>query len=411
MKSIKNITVSLIIGSSAVLSCSGCQHPLQSGQVDLSPLTQSVEQNNSTLDVVLKNQQDTVSEIKELQNEIKNLKTNNTENSGDCKNLGKQISDNNDSMSKNINSLTLAIKHQNNMNNGTDVKETAHTNKTNTALEDGKMIFGEEEWIYVADADAEIQARIDSGAAVSSISAVNIERFERDGKTWYKFEIPLDNGKSIKMESKGVRTAIIRQSSNEQAEESPVVRLNIKIGNFSGSSEFTLRDRSKMAYSLLLGRSFIKDIAVVDVSRQDIQKKQTDVLSISKYKTNSDGSRTRTITPSKKEMDEAKNKTPDVPARPALTDEQEATADNKAADKEDTTDTTDKEDAVDKKTESKETADNKTEEKKVENKKTEDKKAEEKTTANNSAKKENKKNTENFSVEVTEREKAAADKK
>ncbi|MGL6055670.1 MAG: RimK/LysX family protein, partial [Vibrio metschnikovii] len=36
-------------------------------------------------------------------------------------------------------------------------------------------------------------------------------------------------------------------------------------------SQFTLADRSQMTHPILLGREFIRDIAVVDVSRQYIQ--------------------------------------------------------------------------------------------------------------------------------------------
>ena len=52
-----------------------------------------------------------------------------------------------------------------------------------------------------------------------------------------------------------------------------MVSLNVKIGDYSGASEFTLTDRSKMQYALLIGRTLIQDIAVVDVSRSHIQGK------------------------------------------------------------------------------------------------------------------------------------------
>lgn len=47
-------------------------------------------------------------------------------------------------------------------------------------LADGKMIFGEAEWIYIAEAEVSFDSRIDSGASVSSINAINIQKFERE---------------------------------------------------------------------------------------------------------------------------------------------------------------------------------------------------------------------------------------
>lgn len=151
---------------------------------------------------------------------------------------------------------------------------------------DGKMYLGEDEYIYVKEADATFDARIDTGAAVSSISAKNITEFERNGKKWYRFTIEA-NDQSIEVEAPFVRTSSIRQSSRSSTIERVVVELNIKIGDYSTKSEFTLTDRTHMQYALLVGRTLIQDIAVVDVSRDHIQGRNKDtflILSIDDYK-------------------------------------------------------------------------------------------------------------------------------
>ena len=53
----------------------------------------------------------------------------------------------------------------------------------------------------------------------------------------------------------------------------PVVRLTVRIGDMTEKAEFTLKDRSDMTFPVLLGREFLKDIAVVDVAREYIQPK------------------------------------------------------------------------------------------------------------------------------------------
>ena len=62
------------------------------------------------------------------------------------------------------------------------------------------------------EADVTFDARIDTGAAVSSISAKDITEFERNGKRWYRFTIEA-NEKEIVVEAPYVRTSTIRQVS------------------------------------------------------------------------------------------------------------------------------------------------------------------------------------------------------
>ena len=137
---------------------------------------------------------------------------------------------------------------------------------------DGKMFFGQTEFIYVKEANATFEARIDSGAAVSSISAVNITEFERNGKKWFRFHMQA-NDRDLEMEAPFVRYSDIRQSTKDTLTRRPVVSLNLKIGDFSTASEFTLADRTHMQFPLLIGRTMLQDVAVVDVARSNIQKR------------------------------------------------------------------------------------------------------------------------------------------
>lgn len=154
---------------------------------------------------------------------------------------------------------------------------------------DGKMILGGEEYIYVKEANATISARIDTGASQSSISATNITEFERNGKKWLRFNV-VHNDRSLEIEAPFVRQIKIHQSSAQEGSVRQVVKLNIKIGDFSTASEFNLIDRSKMQFALLIGRSLLTDIAVVDVSRNNIQKRADKdgllILSTDEYENN-----------------------------------------------------------------------------------------------------------------------------
>ncbi len=141
---------------------------------------------------------------------------------------------------------------------------------------DDKVILGEQEWVWLDAANHNFKARIDTGATTSSINANEIQEFERDGKTWIKFSLVIPNidhpekSESVSIEAPLTRWARIRQSSTDEIDRRPVVSILIRIGSLHEKAQFTLTNRSHMAFPILLGREFFKDIAVVDVSKSYI---------------------------------------------------------------------------------------------------------------------------------------------
>ncbi len=138
----------------------------------------------------------------------------------------------------------------------------------------GMLILGSEEWVYVPALDDTFKARVDTGATTSSMNAVDIVPFERDGKDWVQFKIDLgDNKFSKEFKVPVERWASVKQSSSEVITKRAVVVAYIQIGDYREKTEFTLAERGHMAFPMLLGRSFFRDIAVVDVSKKYIQGK------------------------------------------------------------------------------------------------------------------------------------------
>jgi hypothetical protein len=139
-----------------------------------------------------------------------------------------------------------------------------------------KMVLGRREWMWIETINSVFEARVDTGATTSSISAQDIVVFEKDGKRWARFLL-VPNGEESRFEVEAplVRYVRILQSSQEGGEydRRPVVSMTVKVGNFIEETQFTLTDRSHMTYPILLGRSFLKDIAVVDVAKDYIQPK------------------------------------------------------------------------------------------------------------------------------------------
>lgn len=177
---------------------------------------------------------------------------------------------------------------QNNKAEGVDVNAKAIRNY-DLQTPDGKIILGGEEYIYVKQAQATLSARIDTGASLSSITAQNIEEFERSNKKYLRFDI-VANDRVIHVEAPFVRQIDIRQSSRDEVQWRPSVKLSIKIGDYSTTSEFTLVNREKLNYPLLIGRNVLTDIAVVDVSRNNVQPRADEngllILARDEYKAN-----------------------------------------------------------------------------------------------------------------------------
>ncbi|WP_341661611.1 ATP-dependent zinc protease [Vibrio sp.] len=136
------------------------------------------------------------------------------------------------------------------------------------------LTLGEIEKVTIGAVEQKFDARIDTGSYTSSLNAVDVEEFERNGKNWIRFHLsdgktPLDESNWI--EAPIIRFAKIRQATNCQLEKRPVVELWVRLGKIHEKTQFTLADRSQMIHPVLLGRDFIRDIAVVDVSKKYIQ--------------------------------------------------------------------------------------------------------------------------------------------
>lgn len=147
--------------------------------------------------------------------------------------------------------------------------------ETPAAFYDGKLVVGASEWIYLSPPGHHYQARVDSGATTSSLSARDITRFERNGKRWVRFKLQHDDeAEPIEIEAPVVRNARIRQASAEEADSRPVILLTINMGtSLQQDAEFTLTDRSQMTYPILLGREFLRDLVLIDVGRKNVQPK------------------------------------------------------------------------------------------------------------------------------------------
>lgn len=137
-----------------------------------------------------------------------------------------------------------------------------------------KIVVGRNEWLWIDLLNRNLKARVDTGALSSSLSAIDIQPFERDGQNWVRFRVPDEEhpeGGDV-YEAPLVRTVRIRQASAEELDRRPVVRLRVRMGDHVDDAEFNLSNREDMLYPVLLGRNFLRDIMVVDVAQKFTQE-------------------------------------------------------------------------------------------------------------------------------------------
>jgi hypothetical protein len=133
-----------------------------------------------------------------------------------------------------------------------------------SAVAAGPDIFGWAEPVVLVETGFELEAKLDTGAETSSLDAIDIRRFRRRGESWVRFTVEdHDQGEVIRLERPLLRRVRIKRHDGESQRRS-VVSLTVCLGDHRQEVEFSLIDRSEFVYPVLLGRSALAGIAVVD---------------------------------------------------------------------------------------------------------------------------------------------------
>lgn len=150
------------------------------------------------------------------------------------------------------------------------IESEAEAESVNGVASADKLVLGRNEWVWIDLLGRHLKARVDTGSSSSTFSAEDVQPFERNGERWVSFSLPKDESKT-KYETRLVRFTKIRQVGSDELERRAVVKLVIRMGDLVEEAEFTLTNREKMLYPITLGRSFLRDIVVVDVARKFTQ--------------------------------------------------------------------------------------------------------------------------------------------
>lgn len=138
----------------------------------------------------------------------------------------------------------------------------------NVDSRNNRIVLGELETVFLDPPGMPFNARIDTGAKTSSLNALDMVEFERDGKPYIKFNIiHPEAGEKIELTRRVRRYVRVKEHKGE-SQRRPIVILRVKFANIDERINFTLVDRSKFAQQILIGRNLLKDLAIVDVSKK-----------------------------------------------------------------------------------------------------------------------------------------------
>jgi hypothetical protein len=132
-----------------------------------------------------------------------------------------------------------------------------------------KQLVGGVEQVSFDGLDMTLAARLDTGKALAVFDARDIQMFERNSENWVRFNVPTHSGEPRTLERQVTRMASVSQARSE-AKKRPVITMRFTLGRVSQQGEFVLADRSGQAHSVLLGRLVLRDVMIVDVSRDNI---------------------------------------------------------------------------------------------------------------------------------------------
>jgi len=122
---------------------------------------------------------------------------------------------------------------------------------------------------------SDVPAKVDTGAATSSIHVENIREATRKGVKKLHFTLlgshdSYDYSREISVEKYSTK---IIENSFGHSERRYVITLKIKVANKTFDASFTLADRSKKSFPILLGREVLNGRFIVDTSISNVNRK------------------------------------------------------------------------------------------------------------------------------------------
>jgi hypothetical protein len=142
---------------------------------------------------------------------------------------------------------------------------------------DEVMTLGWREWVGLPDLGIrQIKAKVDTGARTSALHAFELRPYVENGRQRVEFSIhPVQKDlETVLTCTADIVDQRIVTDSGGHKEERYVIRTTLSIGSDTWPIEMTLTGRDDMRFRMLLGRTAIKNRAVVDPGRSYVVGKK-----------------------------------------------------------------------------------------------------------------------------------------
>ncbi len=136
-----------------------------------------------------------------------------------------------------------------------------------TSSSNAKILIGSVESVRIIPGNRVVKARVDTGAKTTSLHALNMQVFERDGREYVRFNLSKEKD-ALTIERPIWKWVRIKRHG-KKSQRRPVIKLRLVLGNNDQLVAVTLTDRTKFKHPVLIGRNFLRDIYIVDVAQEN----------------------------------------------------------------------------------------------------------------------------------------------
>lgn len=156
-------------------------------------------------------------------------------------------------------------------------KKTTESNKTAEKPPADILLVGATEKLFVHPPNIELTGRMDTGAKRCMLGVFDLAEFERDGEPHVRFFIIPEEGAEKIEVTRPIKDSARFNELNSNGKKRPVVRLRVVLGSIDEQEEFVLVEDNKADVSAVsIGRNLLRDLAVVDVSKNMLIKPEAE---------------------------------------------------------------------------------------------------------------------------------------
>ncbi len=138
------------------------------------------------------------------------------------------------------------------------------------------LLVGAREQLTLDPPEIQLLASMDTGSRRCTLGVYQLTEFERDGEPHVRFSIVPAAGRDRVEITRPLKKRLRASSLNSSAKKRPVVEMRVRLGSINETTEFLLVEDNDAEFSeVSIGRDLLRDLAIVDVSKQKLVKANT----------------------------------------------------------------------------------------------------------------------------------------